>query len=288
MHARPNSPGRYLKDVNDRVIYITGGSSGIGLATARLLAAKGGHILLLARDEVKLAAARSEVEAARRWPSQRIATLSVDVTDPRDVTSKMDEAVARLGPPDILIHSAGAGSNDHFEAISWESFDRVVQTNLYGVRNVTAALLPVMKARGGGRIAIIASMAGLVGMYGYTAYGTSKYALVGLAECLRSELKPFHIPVTLICPPEVSTPLVADEARTISPQAKAVKLMAGVLTPQSAARAVVNAIQKGRFLVVPGLKARLIYLSHCLTLGWGPRVTADLVIRYMMKKKKSA
>lgn len=279
---RPNEIGK-LKDFDNRAIYITGGSSGIGLATARLLAAKGGHIVLLARDESKLAAARSEVEAVKRSPHQRIASLSVDVTDPLKLRSKMVEAVARFGPPDILIAGAGIVSNDLFENISLDAFDRVIKTNLYGVRNVIAALLPSIKTRGG-RIAIIASMAGLVGMYGYTAYSTSKFALVGLAECLRSELKPHGIPVTLICPPEVTTPMVAEEDRTISPESKAVKMMAGRLTAQYTARAIVRAIQKRRFLVVPGKMARLVYLGHRLTSGLTTRLTSDWMIRRVLKK----
>ncbi len=279
---RPNEIGK-LKDFDNRVIYITGGSSGIGLATARLLAAKGGHIVLLARDESKLAAARSEVEAVKRSPHQRIASLSVDVTDPLKLRSKMEEAVARFGPPDILIAGAGIVSNDLFENISLDAFDRVIKTNLYGVRNVIAALLPSIKTRGG-RIAIIASMAGLVGMYGYTAYSTSKFALVGLAECLRSELKPHGIPVTLICPPEVTTPMVAEEDRTISPESKAVKMMAGRLTAQYTARAIVRAIQKRRFLVVPGKMARLVFLGHRLTSGLTTRLTSDWMIRRVLKK----
>ncbi len=278
----PNEIGK-LKDFDNRVIYITGGSSGIGLATARLLAAKGGHIVLLARDESKLAAARSEVEAVKRSPHQRIASLSVDVTDPLKLRSKMEEAVARFGPPDILIAGAGIVSNDLFENISLDAFDRVIKTNLYGVRNVIAALLPSIKTRGG-RIAIIASMAGLVGMYGYTAYSTSKFALVGLAECLRSELKPHGIPVTLICPPEVTTPMVAEEDRTISPESKAVKMMAGRLTAQYTARAIVRAIQKRRFLVVPGKMARLVFLGHRLTSGLTTRLTSDWMIRRVLKK----
>jgi NAD(P)-dependent dehydrogenase (short-subunit alcohol dehydrogenase family) len=281
----PDGGGK-LKDFHNRMIYITGGSSGIGLATACLLAAKGGHILLLARDETKLAAARNEVEAARHSADQRIATLSMDVTDRHDVTAKMDEAAARFGPPDILITSAGVVSNDRFENISWEAFDRVIQTNLYGVRSAIAALLPAIKA-GGGRIAIIASIAGLVGTCGYTAYSTSKFALVGLAESLRSELKPHGIPVTLICPPEVTTPMVAVEDRTISPESKAVKMIAGRLTAPYTARAIVRAIQKGRFLVIPGKLAQLVYLSHRLTAGLTTRFTSDWVVSHVRKKRAS-
>jgi len=272
-----------IKDFHNRLIYITGGSSGIGLEVACQLAARGGHIVLLARDAEKLDAAGRKVEAARRSSHQRVAGISMDVSDLQDVMAKLGRAVAEFGPPDILINSAGVLHNDHFEDTDFETFDRVIQTNLYGVRKVTSALLPVMKEKGG-QIVIIGSLAGLLGVYGYTAYGTSKFAVVGFAECLRSELKPLGIPVTLICPPEVTTPMIAEEARTISPQAKAVKKITGVLTPQYAARKIIKAISKRRFLVIPGLRARLAYMGHCLTLGLATRMTSDLLIRYKMKK----
>lgn len=280
---RPGGSGT-LKDFHNHLIYITGGSSGIGLETARQLAGKGAHIVLMARNAEKLDAACREVAAARRTPLQRVAGIAMDVTDPQDVRAKLQQAINRFGPPDILINSAGVVANDHLEDLPYETFDRVIQTNLYGVRNLCANLVPVMKARGG-RIVIIASLAGLIGMYGYSAYGTSKFAVVGLAECLRSELKPHGIPLTLVCPPEVKTPMLADEETTISPQSKAVKMMAGALTPRYTAKKIIQAIQKKRFLVIPGMRARLVYLNHCITLGIGTRITSDLMVRLVMKRK---
>jgi len=273
-----------IKDFHNRLTYITGGSSGIGLETACQLAGKGGHVVLLARDEGKLDAAVRQVEAARRSSHQRVAAISMDVSDLQDVTAKLSRAVAEFGPPDILINSAGVLHNDHFEVTDFETFDRVIKTNLYGVRNVTSALLPDIKSQGG-QIAIVASLGGLLGVYGYTAYGSSKFAVVGFTECLRSELKPHGIPVTLICPPEVDTPMVIEEDHTASPQAKAVKKIAGVLTPQYTARRIIKAVSNRRFLEIPGLRARLVYFCHCLTLGLATRVISDPLIRYKMKKK---
>jgi len=102
---------------------------------------------------------------------------------------------------------------------------------------------------------------------------------VGISECLRSELKREGVGVTVVCPPEVSTPMVADEGATISAESRAVKRMAGVLTPDGVAQAVVKGVARGRFMIIPGGRARLLYVLHALSLGWLTRTASDCVIR---------
>ena len=95
----------------------------IGLETARLLAAEGAHLILLARDPAKPTTACENVQTARRSPHQYVAAISVDVMDMNDVQTKLDQAVLDYGPPDILINSAGLLRSDYFEAISFDDFD---------------------------------------------------------------------------------------------------------------------------------------------------------------------
>lgn len=140
--------------------------------------------------------------------------MTVDVADHMDVEENMRSAVKDFGTPDIVVANAGVGYADRFENIPYEEFDALMKTNVYGVRNTIAALLPSVRGRGG-HVVIVSSAAGLMGMYGYSAYGTSKFALVGFAESLRSELKPLGIPVTLVCPAEVDTPFVPREAQKL-------------------------------------------------------------------------
>jgi short-subunit dehydrogenase len=265
--------------------YITGGSSGIGLETARLLAAQGCSLVLFARKQVGLDQARLELEKKTIDPDQRIHTVSMDVADNEDVRLKIKTAVDQFGVPDILINSAGIGTADYFENISWEDFDRVMKINVYGTRNTISALLPFMKKRGGGHIVNLSSAAGLLGMFGYSLYSTSKYALVGLSECLRSELKLMSIGVTVVCPPEVDTPFVAEEAATLPPEARAVKNLAGLLKPEYVARTIVSAIKRKKFLVVPGLAAKFLYFNHRLSNGFFTHLFSDLVVRFVAKRK---
>jgi NAD(P)-dependent dehydrogenase (short-subunit alcohol dehydrogenase family) len=196
----------------------------------------------------------------------------------------MKAAVEKFGPPDILVNSAGINKwADHFENITHDRFDEVMQINLYGVRNVTHALLGPMK-KNKGHVVILSSAAGIFGMFGYTAYATSKAALLGFAECLRFELNPLGMSVTVICPPEVDTPMNLDEAKTLPPEGRAHKNMGGFLTPQYAARVILKAVAKKKYLYIPGHTTRFLAALHRQSNGWLTRVVSDAVIRKTRKK----
>jgi short-subunit dehydrogenase len=278
---RPPSDKRGRGYHNHRV-FITGGSSGIGLSLARAYAARGAHVAIFARNESKLMAARREIEDARRSPRQQVIAIALDVGDEPAVRARIAEAVARLGPPDILINSAGVIANDRFENLSPETFEAVLRTNVLGMVHVIRALLPALKAQRG-QIVNLASAAGLMGLYGYTAYGGSKYAMVGISECLRSELKHDGVTVTVVCPPEVETPMVAVEDVTSSPESRAVKRMAGILDPDAVAETIVRGVARKRFLIIPGVRARLLYVGHVLSFGWLTRTVSDFVIRRLRR-----
>ena len=266
------------RDYHNYNVFITGGSTGIGLALARAYARLGAHVAIFARDVGKLHAAQPLIEVARRSPRQQVIALAMDVGDEAAVRVRTAEAMAHLGPPDILINSAGIIANDRFDNLSGDTIEAILRTNVMGVVHVTHALLPALKARRG-QIVNLSSVAGLMGAYGYTAYGASKYAVVGLSECLRSELKPDGVTVTVVCPPEVDTPMVAVEEATISPESRAVKQLAGVLDPDAVARTIVKGVGRRRFRIIPGALARVVYVLDALSLGWLARISSDLIIR---------
>ncbi|MCX5848873.1 MAG: SDR family oxidoreductase [Deltaproteobacteria bacterium] len=271
---------------SNKLAFITGGSSGIGLATASLLASQGCNLVLFARGEKMLAEACKAVQARMDKTSQSVNAVSMDVADNNDVQQKIKTAVERFGTPDILINSAGVGSGNYFENISYEQFDRSMKINVYGTRNTISAILPYMKQKGGGHVVNISSMAGLIGMFGYSLYCTTKYALVGFSECLRSELKRFNIKVTLVCPPEVKTPFLEEEAKTLPPEGRAVKNLAGLLKPEQAARAIVRGIKRKKFLVVPGLAAKFLFFQHRVSNGFFTRMPSDLIVRFAAWRSK--
>jgi 3-dehydrosphinganine reductase len=270
---------------SNKLAFITGGSSGIGLETAKLLASQGCSLVLFARGQKMLDEACATIKTKMDKYSLSINAVSMDVADNTNVQLKIKIAIEKFGTPDILINSAGIGSGDYFENISYEQFDRLMKINLYGTRNTISAILPFMKQKGGGHIVNISSVAGLIGMYGYSLYCTSKYAIVGFTECLRSELKRFNINVTLVCPPEVKTPFIEEEAKTLPPEARVVKNLAGLLTPQQAAKAIVSGIKRKKFLVVPGIMARSLLFWHRISNGFLTRKPADLIIKFSTSKK---
>jgi short-subunit dehydrogenase len=271
---------------SDKLVFITGGSSGIGLETARLLASQGCSLVLFARGEKMLDEARKTIQTHVDKTSQSVNAVSMDVADDNDVRQKIKTAVEKFGAPDILINSAGIGTANYFENISYEQFDKAMKINVYGTRNTISAILPFMKQKGGGHIVNISSMAGLIGMFGYSLYCTTKYALVGFSECLRSELKRFNISVTLVCPPEVDTPFIAEEAKTLPQESRMVKNLAGLMKPEDTAKAIVRGIKKKKFLVVPTLTAKSLFFWHRISNGLLTRTPADWIVKFAAHSKR--
>lgn len=270
-----------------KLAYITGGSSGIGLETAVLLASQGCRLVLLARGQARLDEACRYIEEQAGQTGRQIhtvSTVSMDVADNDEVRERITAAVDHYGVPDILINSAGIGLADYFENISYESFDAVMKINVYGTRNTVSAVLPYMKQKGSGHIVNLSSAAGLMGMFGYSLYSASKYALMGFSECLRIELKRYNIHVSVVCPPEVETPFIEEEARTLPPEARAVKTLAGLLEPGYVAKRIVKGIKKKRFLIVPGLLTKLLYFNHRMSNGHLTRIASDWVVRFASRK----
>ena len=273
-----------MKKFDGKIVYVTGGSSGIGLETAKLFSSLGADILIIARNREKLEKAAQEISKARKNSSQRVMTVSADAGDDDDVRKKMTAAVSGFGAPDILINSAGINKYaNYFGNISGKEFDEVMRTNCSGVRNVTAALLGPLKEKKG-QVVILSSAAGLFGMFGYTAYGASKAALIGFAESLGYELRPLGMSVTVVCPPEVDTPMNLDEAKTLPAEGRAVKSMGGFLMPDYVARVIVKAVAKKKFFVIPGFSTRFLYLLHRYSNGRLSRTVTDAVIRKTIKK----
>lgn len=251
-----------MNDFADKIVYITGGASGIGLEAGRQLAQLGAHIAIL--DFNPTEASLRSIEAARRSPTQRVARFQIDVAQRQGVIDTMKRAAAEFGAPDVLINSAGIGLAGEFVSMSSETFDRVMQVNLYGSRHVCEAVVPLMLERGRGQIVLIASMAGEVAIFGYSAYATSKFAVRGFAEALRYELKPLGINVLCLCPGEVETPLVAEERKTIHPATLALKKVGGTITVDVAVRDLIKGMRRNQPLIVTGFMARVTFWLHRL------------------------
>ena len=273
-----------MKSLKNKTVYITGGSSGIGLATARLITSLGADVLIMSRSAERLDLACQVIEQERQNKKQKIMALGVDVGDHNQVQEQMEIAVKKFGAPDILILSAGINTAaDHFENITHDMFNQVMKVNVYGVRNVVYALLHPMKQKKG-HVVILSSAAALFGMFGYTAYATSKSALMGFAESLRYEIAPLGMAVTIVFPPDVDTPMNDSEAKTLPPQGKAVKKMAGLLTPEFTAKEIVRAIERKQYFAIPGYQTRFLYFLHRISNGFLSRLVSDFIIQRAAKQ----
>jgi 3-oxoacyl-[acyl-carrier protein] reductase len=177
-------------------VLITGGSSGLGLATAKLLLNDGAKVCITGRDEDKLIRVATEIGASY---------IVFDQTDFESIPGKISDAISQLGGIDVLINNAGQGWRKELGEITIDDFQQIYGANVFGLTMVTQEVLPLFKKQNKGHIINIASTAALRGYPTGSVYASSKFALRGLTECWRAELRKFNIRVMLVNPSEVPT-----------------------------------------------------------------------------------
>lgn len=226
-------------------VIVTGGSSGIGLEVARLYAARGARLTLIARDMGRLERARAEILSLGHLEPDEICIASADVGSQSELSDVLGKAEAALGPCEILVASAGTVEPAAFDDLSHHAFAEQVNTNLIGTANAVRAVYPGMKSRGRGKIMVVSSGAALIGIHGYTAYCASKSALSGFVEALSAEAAPFGIRVSVCFPPDTFTPQFEKELPKRSAQAQLLMGKASPWTAQAVAHRIVRGIDRG-------------------------------------------
>lgn len=248
----------------DRHAIITGGSSGIGKAIALRLAQQGANISIISRGRDRLQLAKAEIETARTCDSQKVLTVVGDVGDHTQAEQAIQTAIEQLGPPDLLITSAGIAQPGHFQELPIAAFEQAMTTNYFGTLYCIRAALPAMLTQSTGHICLISSAAGLIGLYGYSAYGPSKFAVRGLAESLRAELKPAGIGISIAYPPDTDTPQLTAENKTKPAATKRITQTAKVWKADDVAQTILKAIEQNKFEISPGTEVRLLTRLHSL------------------------
>ena len=271
------SPPR-LEDVANMHVIITGGSSGIGAAIAEIEAARGARISIVARREEPLRELQARLPA--QFPRCQINICLADVTDEAALKAAIETCENTLGPCDRFIAAAGIVEPGEFISQAPASFRSQFESNLFGTVNAIQAVYPGMAQRRSGQIVIISSGAGLIGIYGYTAYCASKYALVGFAEALRQEAKPIGITVSICFPPDTETPQLAAELPLRPPAAAAIMGLAKPWSAKRVAGVIVQGADRGRVDIYPGSKMAL--------LGRFGRLIAPLLRWYFDKRIAAA
>ncbi|RPJ56610.1 MAG: SDR family NAD(P)-dependent oxidoreductase [Dehalococcoidia bacterium] len=197
--------------------------------------------------------------------------------------STLTNAVIEFSAPDILINSAGISYPQYFEQIEFSKFDDIIKTNLYGSWNTIDVLLPcLIKTKG--YIVNVSSVAGFVGVFGMTAYSASKYAVIGFSEAIRSELKQYNITVSILCPPDVNTPMLEKANRIKPPETKALSAAASIMEPEQVANSLLNAMTRGEFLIIPNASGKITNIIKRISPGIAERVI-DQKIKQVNKRR---
>ena len=203
-----------MTTLQGKTAIITGGSGGIGAATGKLFAASGANVMLVDLDAAALEAAAAAAE------SDRVAFHVADVSDETATAGYVRATVARFGGVDILFANAGIeGTVAPIVESSVEDFDRVIAVNLRGVWLALRHTMPEMIERGGGRVMITSSVAGLVGFGGLAPYSASKHAVTGLAKTAALEVAKLGIRVNTIHPGPIENRMMRSLEDQLAPQA---------------------------------------------------------------------
>jgi NAD(P)-dependent dehydrogenase (short-subunit alcohol dehydrogenase family) len=188
-----------------RTAIVTGGASGIGLATTRLLLEEGWRVVAADRNPTALGDARGKLSAA----ADQLRLVELDVTSEEAVDTLVSDTASLFGPIGGVVNSAGFGRDVPFFDTTPDLFRQIHEVNVIGAFLVSRAAALAMRETGGGAIVNIASVSGMVGNIGRTAYGASKGAVIAMTQVMAVELAPHAIRVNTVAPGPIETPLVA-------------------------------------------------------------------------------
>ncbi|MBL8021707.1 MAG: SDR family oxidoreductase [Leptospirales bacterium] len=237
---------------------ITGGSSGIGLALGCALRQRNANVVIVSRSGTKLKSAVARIESNPGKGS--VSSYRADVRSFLEVRQVV-RAIEKSNPIDCLINSAGIVQPARFKDQNIVAFKRAMNANFLGTVNVCKAVSPFMLARKSGTIVNVGSLAGFIGVYGYTAYSASKFAVHGFTQALRAEMKPHGIHVILVAPPDTDTPMLERERSEMPPETAAINDSAGMLSAEEVANSIILAMKRKRKLVVPGFEGKFAYFA---------------------------
>jgi NAD(P)-dependent dehydrogenase (short-subunit alcohol dehydrogenase family) len=243
-------------------VLITGASSGIGRATAIELARRGGRLVLVARGRESLEEAAAEALAAG---ARDAVVRPADVTDEEAVQAAVDEAIARFGGLDVVVHAAQVMAYGRIEDVPREVYEQVVDVALHGTANVARAVLPVFRRQGAGHLVVVNSLLGTIAAPLLGSYVSAKWGQLGLVRVLQQEIRDEPgISVSAVQPGGVDTPIYVQAASWTGSTGRPPP---PVYSPQRVARAVLSTVDRPRRIVQAGLLNPLITTAFRLVPG---------------------
>jgi NAD(P)-dependent dehydrogenase (short-subunit alcohol dehydrogenase family) len=285
------------------VALITGAGSGLGMEAALFLAARNFRVYGTALTEAEQ---RDLLDEAARRQTQ-VSALRMDVTRRPDIDRAVETIIREAGRIDAVVHFAGMGLRGFFEDLSMQEIRRLYDVNVFGIMELTQAVLPHMRARRSGRIVITASAAGRMGEMSIAGYSSGKFAVVGLGECLRQEMALLNIHVSVLEPGLIYTPhfgINRNRARrAVDPtspyyfwfcQHEAIvdKLLATNKFTAADIAAVVYKIltaRRPRLHYMVGVKLKLmVTLRDLIPFEWFERIHQKIIVRMVTKPRRPA
>lgn len=256
-------------DFRGRSVVITGGSRGLGLVLARLLAAEGARLTLLARDSEELERARQDLAPY----GAQVLTFPCDVSQQYEAQAAIARVIQHYGRIDVLINNAGVIQVGPIEHMQSTDFAQAMAVHMWGPLYMMLAAVPHMRRQGGGRIVNIASIGGKVAVPHLTPYTTSKFALVGLSDGMRTELAKDGIAVTTVCPglmrtgSHLNASFKGQHQKEFAWFALFAALPVTSIDAQRAARQILEACRYGDAQLIITVQARLLTVLHTLFPG---------------------
>ncbi len=240
-------------------------------------------IILLARDYEHLKIAKFSI--LEKHPEAKVKIVPVDVLDVDRMEVIYNKFMRNHPVPDILINCAGVARPGYVEEIPPEVFHWTMNIDYHGTVNTIKLILPGMLERGTGHIINVSSIAGVIGIFGYTAYCGAKFAVKGFSDALRSEMKPKGIRVSVLFPPDTETPQFEWEQQFKPSETKAISGTAKPISPDFVAQHTLKAAARGKYAIAPGIEAKIMYLLGT-RLGDLIYPVMDFLVRSASKNKK--
>lgn len=229
-----------VENISGKVVVITGASSGLGEATARMLSSMGATVVLAARRKDRI----DSLAADLRNNNGKALAIETDVTDVNQVKNLVDTAIKEFGRIDVMLNNAGLMPQSLLEQLRIENWDKMIDVNIKGVLYGIAAALPYMKEQKSGHIINVSSVAGHRVGPGSAVYSATKFAVRALTEGLRQEVKPYNLRTTIISPGAVATELPASVTDPATAKSMQEYYEKNAIPADSFARAVVYAVSQ--------------------------------------------
>lgn len=240
--------------LKDKIVVITGASSGIGKATAIEFAKKGAKLAIIARRKDKL----EDLQKSLAQFSTEVLVCPCDVSDKESVKKMSDAVLEKFGKIDILVNNAGFAIYGTVANLTIEEIESQMQTNYFGMVYCTKNFFPTLQKQNSGHIVNVASVAASFGLPGITPYCASKFAMLGFSEGLKHELKGTKVGVTVVSPIMVRTDFFDHPSFDMMP-----KYSPTSLDPKTVASAIIRASESSRLeIIVPNIVRIGVWLKH--------------------------